>query len=79
MKKNDRRNNGIGLLTKIWYYAEAWLELNRLAALCGGRAVLQNRNWIETKIQIGILMRTRIFVFLDAVCTSLKKYPGQSS
>jgi hypothetical protein len=32
MKKNDRRNNGIGLLTKIWYYAEAWLELNRLAA-----------------------------------------------
>ena len=45
MKKNDRRNNGIGLLTKIWYYAEAWLELNRLAALCGGRAVLQNRNW----------------------------------
>jgi hypothetical protein len=25
--------------------AEAWLEINRLAALCGGRAVLQNRNW----------------------------------
>ena len=27
MKKNDKRNNGIGLLTKIWYYAEAWLNL----------------------------------------------------
>ena len=23
-----------------WYQAEAWLELNRLVALCGGRAVL---------------------------------------
>ena len=45
MKKNDKRNNGIGLLTKIWYYAEAWLELNRLEALCVGRAVLQNFKW----------------------------------
>ena len=23
-----------------WYHAEAWLELNRLVALCGGREVL---------------------------------------
>ncbi len=33
----DRRNNDV---LRVWYHAEAWLELIRLAALCGGRAVL---------------------------------------
>jgi hypothetical protein len=32
----DRRNNDV---LRVWYHAEAWLELIRLGALCGGRAV----------------------------------------
>ena len=40
-----------------------------MAALCGGRAASFAKQELgrETKIQIGILMRTLIFVFLDAV------------
>ena len=33
----DKTNND---LLRVWYHAEAWLELIRLAKLCGGRAVL---------------------------------------